>query len=216
MRSGFRKCLLIKKSPAYYCYPYGVDVKNDLTWSDPTAWHILLLPHLSGSTNSGSPSYICPSDSAAATVSFPVPPGYIRFQEDYRANAYMFRVSGPSKSPLHAGQVRAPSVMLMITEKEYDSPDFQTTAVDLKAWLDGWNGGSGKNYRNSGFERHSKVLPVATLADGHSIRFRVPAPGDTTPTSYPGLSDTRLDVSTLWSGGSSELYMRDFNTSTGF
>jgi hypothetical protein len=61
-----------------------------------------------------------------------------------------------------------------------------------------------------------KVLPIATLADGHSIRFRVPAPGATTPTSYPGLSDTRLDVSTLWSGGSSELYMRDFNTSTGF
>src|SRR5436190_21058286 len=27
-------------------YPFGVNVKNDASWSDPTAWHILLLPYL--------------------------------------------------------------------------------------------------------------------------------------------------------------------------
>jgi prepilin-type N-terminal cleavage/methylation domain-containing protein len=197
-------------------FPCGVDVKNNITWSDPSAWHILLLQHLGGSTNSGPRVYACPSDTAGAQAVFPVPPGYIKFQMDYRANGYMFRVAGPTKSALKASSVRAPSVMLMITEKEYDSPDFQTSSDELKAWLDGWVGSSGKNYRNSGFERHSKVLPVATLADGHSTRFKVPAPGGATPTFYPGLADTRMEASTLWSSPASDLFMRDMNTSSGF
>ena len=55
--------------------------------------------------------------------------------------------------------------MLMITEKEWDSPSFQTTSDELKAWLDGWNGSSGKNYKNSGFDRHNK-----TQAGSHRCR----------------------------------------------
>lgn len=199
-------------------YPYGVDIKNSPTWSDPSAWHIELLPHIAGNTNSGSPSYICPSDTAGSQVTYPMPPGYVRFQLDYRANGYLFRTnSGALTAPkLRTTAVRSPSVILMITEKEYDSPDLQTTSDELKAWLDGWVGSSGKNYKNSGFERHSKTLPVATAADGHSTRFRVPPPSGATPTFYPGLSDTRVDASTLWSSPSTDLYMRDFNTGAGF
>jgi prepilin-type N-terminal cleavage/methylation domain-containing protein len=197
-------------------YPYGVDVKNDLTWSDPTAWHILLLPYLGGGTNSGTRCYACPSDLAGAQATYPVPPGYIKFQMDYRANGYLFRVAGPGKSAMKSSNVRSPSVMLLITEKEYDSPDFQTSSDELKSWLDGWTGGSGKNYKNSGFERHSKILPCAAVADGHATRFKVPAPGGATPTFYPGLADTRSETSTLWSSPSSDLFMRDVNTATGF
>src|ERR1035437_5008909 len=202
-------------------YPYGVDVKNDATWSDPTAWHFLLLPFVSGNTNSGSKVYACPSDVAGSGATYPVPPGYIRFQEDYRANAYMF--SNPSigaKTPLRTTAVHAPTSMLMITEKEYDSPDFQTTSDDLQAWLTGWNGGSGKNYKNSGFERHNKISPIATAADGHATRFKVPpytgGGGAANPNYYPGLGDTRNDTSTLWTSPSPEFYMRDFNTPGGF
>src|SRR4051812_23152213 len=43
-------------------FPYGVDIKNDPSWGSPTAWHILLLPHLAGNTNVGTRSYVCPSD----------------------------------------------------------------------------------------------------------------------------------------------------------
>jgi prepilin-type N-terminal cleavage/methylation domain-containing protein len=197
-------------------YPCGVDVKNDATWSDPTAWHILLLPLLGGGTNSGTRSYACPSDEAGAKASYPVPPGYIKFQMDYRANGYLFRVASPNKSALHTSSVHSPSVMLLITEKEYDSPDFQTSSPELKSWLDGWPGGSGKNYHNSGFERHSKILPTAAVADGHATRFKVPSPGGATPTFYPGLADTRLETSTLWNSPSSDLFMRDFNTTAGF
>ena len=202
------------------CYPYGKDVKNDLSWSDPTAWHILLIPYLAGNTNSGSGSYICPNDKAGAGVTYPVPPGYIKFQQDYRANNYLFRPDNGSLQALRTTAVRAPSSILMITEKEYDSPDFQTTCDELSSWLAGWNGSSGKNYKNSGFERHSKVSPIATVADGHSVRFKVPpytgAGGAANPNYYPGLGDTRIDSSTLWTSPNPELYMRDLNTTGGF
>jgi prepilin-type N-terminal cleavage/methylation domain-containing protein len=204
------------------CYPYGVDIKNDLSWSDPTAWHILLLPFLAGKTNSGSGVYICPSDRAGASVTYPIPPGWIKFQMDYRANSFLFRSdTGANKlSPLRTTSVRAPTSTLMITEKEYDSPDFQTTSAELSAWLAGWNGSSGKNYNNSGFERHNRVLPIATAADGHSARFKVPpysgTGGAASPNYFPGLGDTRTDVSTLWTSPAPDLYMRDVNTPAGF
>jgi prepilin-type N-terminal cleavage/methylation domain-containing protein len=208
------------------CYPYGVDIKNDITWSDPTAWHILLLPFIGGinpsaTAGGGSAVYACPSDRAGASVTYPVPPNWIKFQEDYRANNYLFRdTSGATKAPCKTTSVQAPSLMLMITEKEYDSPDFQTTSDELNNWLLGWNGNTGKNYKNSGFERHGKVLPIATIADGHSSRFRVPAftgsGGPSMPNYYPGLGDTRIDPSTLWTTPSAELYMRDYATPAGF
>jgi prepilin-type N-terminal cleavage/methylation domain-containing protein len=202
------------------CFPYGTDIKNDATWADPTAWHILLLPHLAGNTNSGTRSYICPSDTAGANATYPVPPGWIRFQMDYRANAYIFRAASKNSAPLHTVSVRAPSSTLMITEKEYDSPDFQTTSDELSSWLTGWNGGGGKNYKNSGFERHTKIQPTATAADGHSARFRVPpytgVGTAATPNYFPGLGDTRTDASTLWTSPNPDFYMRELNTTLGF
>jgi prepilin-type N-terminal cleavage/methylation domain-containing protein len=205
------------------CYPFGVDVKNDATWSDPTAWHIMLLSHLGAKTNSGSRVYACPADTAGAALAYPIPPGYIRFQMDYRANSYIFRPNGGSAriaSALRTTSIPSPSMILMITEKEYDSPDFQTTSDELYSWLAGWNGPSGKHYQNSGFERHSKILPIATAADGHSTRFKVPPfTGSGTaanPMYYPGLGDTRLETSTLWTSSKPELYLRDLNNSAGF
>jgi prepilin-type N-terminal cleavage/methylation domain-containing protein len=198
-------------------YPYGVNVKNDATWSDPTAWHIMLLPYLAGNTNLGSKVFACPSDTEGAQQTYPLPPGFIKFQMSYRANAYMFRnTSTGTKAALRTTGVPAPSSMLMITEKEWDSPSFQTTSDELKAWLDGWNGGGGKNYKNSGFQRHSKVLPILTAADSHSARFKVPSPGGATTTYYPELGDTRSATSTLWTSPSPKYYMRDLNTSAGF
>jgi prepilin-type N-terminal cleavage/methylation domain-containing protein len=205
------------------CYPWGIDVKNDLTWTNSTAWHIVLLPFLSGNVLSGSKCYVCPSDSDGAKATFPVPPGYIKWQQDYRANAYMFRMTNAApKAPLHTSTVHAPSSMLMITEKEYDSPDFQTTSDELQAWLTGWNTGSGKNYKNSGFERHNKVVPVVTAADGHATRFKVPpytgGGGAANPNYFPGLGDTRVDAapSSTWNTPGADLYMRDFNSAAGF
>ena len=111
-------------------------------------------------------------------------------------------------------------MMLMITEKEYNSPNYMALASDLSAWLAAWNSGSGKWYGNSGFERHSKILPIATAADGHSTRFRVPAyaagGGAANPNYFPGLGDVRVDTTMLWTSPSPELYMRDFNTVGGF
>jgi len=194
-------------------YPFGCDVKNDATFSDPTAWHVLLLSYMGANTNFGTKVYACPSDSEGAKQAFPL--AFMKYQMDYRANAYMFRTTNAgAKVPLRTVVVPAPSMMLMITEKEWNSPSFQTTSDELKAWLDGWNGGS-KNYGNSGFERHSKVLPILTAADGHSSRFRVPAPG-ATPTFYPELGDTRSAASPLWTAPSPKYFMRELNTTAGF
>jgi prepilin-type N-terminal cleavage/methylation domain-containing protein len=197
-------------------FPFGVNVKNDISWSDPSAWHILLLPFMGGNTNTGSKIFACPSDREGAQQTYPVPPGYIKFQMDYRANAYLFRqtTSGP-KTALRLTAVPAPSSTLMVTEKEWNSPSYQTSSDELKAWLTGWTGGA-KNYNNSGFERHSQVLPNLTAADGHSARFKVPPPGANNPPFYPGLGDTRADVSTLWTSPAPNYYMREFNTTAGF
>ncbi len=196
-------------------YPCGVNIKNDNTWSDPTAWHIMFMTYLGANTNLGSKVFACPSDRQGAQQTYPYPPGYIKFQMDYRANAYIFRNSATS-SPLRTTGVPSPSVTLMITEKEWDSPSYQTTSTELKSWLDGWNGSSGKNYNNSGFERHNKNRPVATAADNHSATFKVPMPGGATPTFYPGLGDTRSDTSPLWTSPGPDFFMREFNTTAGF
>jgi hypothetical protein len=84
--------------------------------------------------------------------------------------------------------------------------------------LTGWNTGGSKWYRNSGFDRHNKYYPTATAADGHSIQFQVPAynPGGAAPAYYPGLGDTRIDTSPLWTTPGAVLYMRDFNSTAGF
>ena len=198
-------------------YPYGINSKNDVNWADPTAWYIQILPYLGSSANQGgSKVYACPSDTDGAQQTYPFPPGYIRFQMSYRANAYMFRPnSGSVKTPLRTTAVPAPSYMLMITEKEWNSPSYQTTSDELNSWLAGWNGG-GKNYNNSGFERHSAVFPILSAADGHSSRFKVPAPGGATPTYYPDLGDTRSATSTLWTSPAPKYYMREVGTAAGF
>ena len=199
------------------CYPYGINSKNDANWADPSAWYIQLLPYLGSSTNQGgSKVYACPSDTEGGQQTYPLPPGYIRFQMSYRAWPIC---SGPTT----AGQKCAPhdlrprpSSMLMITEKEWNSPSYQTTSDELKSWLDNWNGGSGKTYSNSGFERHNKVLPILSAADGHSSRFKVPAPGGATPTYYPDLGDTRSVTSSLWTSPAPKYYMREVETPAGF
>jgi prepilin-type N-terminal cleavage/methylation domain-containing protein len=220
------------------CFPYGVDINSIQLAFTATAWDIMLLPYLGVSPSfinvfgtledtAGSTVYICPADTAGANPpgGYPVPPGYIRFQIDYRANAYMFRATNQApKMALRTTAVRGPSSMLMITEREYNGLEFQITSDELEAWLTGWNGTGSKNYNNSGFERHNKILPIATAADGHSTRFKVPpysgGGGQADPYYYPGLGDTRVDPPspspTSWSGGSPELYMRDFNMPGGF
>jgi len=209
-------------------YPYGVKI-DDTHWSDRTAWHIMFLTYLGGSTNGGSGTYICPADTrGAAQAVWPVPPGYYRFQINYRANGYLFRSNNVAhKTPLLTTSVRSPSSILMITEKEFDSPSFQISSDTLgpaSGWLSTWNSSGGtQNYLNSGFERHvrAKGFPVAAAADGHATRFQVPpydgSGGTAKPLYYPGLGDTRADpTAALWSGGNPELYMRDFGTPAGF
>jgi prepilin-type N-terminal cleavage/methylation domain-containing protein len=199
------------------CFPYGVDVKNDATWSNPTAWTMLLLPYVGGSTN-GARVYACPSDLTGAGINYPS--GFILFQSNYRANAYVFRNTTTGvKKALRLADVRATTSIMMITEKEWDSPDFQTTSDDLAAWLAGWNGGSGKNYRNSGLGRHSKIVPVASMVDGHSGRFKVPdyQPGGPAPTAYPTLGDVRTGPTPgLWTSPAAAMYMREYDTTGGF
>ena len=90
-------------------YPCGINVKNDVTWSDPTAWHMLLLPFVAGNTNSGSRIFACPADTEGAKQTYPYPPGYIKFQMDYRANAYIFRPNtGATKGPLRTTGIFPP------------------------------------------------------------------------------------------------------------
>lgn len=201
------------------CFPAGVDVKNDATFLNSSAWHIMLLSYVGGTTNVGSRIYVCAADNAGATATYGINPPL--WQMDYRANAYLFRQTNVVKIPLRTTTVNSPTSIIMITEKEWNSPSYQTDSSELSTWLAGWNGSGSKWYGNSGFERHSKTLPVATAADGHSARFRVPpyngGGGAAVPAYYPGLGDTRVDTaSALWASPGPDFYMRDYATSAGF
>jgi hypothetical protein len=59
------------------------------------------------------------------------------------------------------------------------------------------------------------VKPILTSADGHSSRFKVPAPGGATPTFYPTLGDVRSGTG-LWTSPNPDFYMRQVNTTAGF
>ena len=200
-------------------FPWGVDIKNDPSFLSAAAWHIMFLQYLGGTTNAGSKSYVCPADNAGSSATYGMNPPL--WQMDYRANAYLFRRTNFVKSPLRATSVSSPVTVIMITEKEWNSPSYQTDSDELSSWLAGWNGSGSKWYGNSGFERHSKTLPIATAADGHSTRFRVPpyngGGGAAVPNYYPGLADTHIDItSALWASPSQDLYMRDYATAAGF
>jgi hypothetical protein len=205
------------------CYPYGLNF-SDATWGDPSAWHIMILPYAGSTTNSASKVFACPSEGPPqlpATTSFPS--GKYWFQFDYCANEYIFRATSKNPAPLRSSNVRAPASTLMVTEKVWNSPRYMPDAGEWKNWLDEWNtpgvGGS-KNSPLSGLDRHSKVLPVLTAADGHTARWRVPpyAPGTAAPISFPGLADTRIDPapSTSWRSPAAEFFLRDFATAGGF
>ena len=204
-------------------YPYGINF-SDATWGDPQAWHIMVLPYVAANTNAGSKVFACPAEGPpqlpAGTV---FPNGVYLFQFDYCANEYMFHAISKNAAGLRTSSVRSPAIMLMITEKVWNSPRYMPDCSEWKNWLDGWNtpGYPGsKNSLASGLDRHSKVLPILTAADGHTGRWRVPAynPGAAAPISFPGLGDTRIDPppSSTWRSASPDFYVRDFNTPAGF
>jgi prepilin-type N-terminal cleavage/methylation domain-containing protein len=201
------------------CFPWGVDIKNDPSFLSPAAWHIMFFAYLGGTTNAGSKTYICPADTAGASATYGINPPL--WQMDYRANAYLFRQTNVLKMPLKTTGVSSPTSIIMITEKEWNSPSYQTESSEFSSWLAGWNGSSAKWYGNSGFERHNKIIPIATAADGHSGRFKVPpfkgGGGAAVPNYFPGLGDTRVDTaSALWASPSPDFWMRDYATSAGF
>jgi hypothetical protein len=184
----------------------------------------MLLPYIGANTNAGSGVYACPSEGAPqlpGDITFPKPP-YL-FRMDYCANEYLFHATSKNSAALRTTSVHAPSLMLMITEKEWDSPRYMPDAGEWRNWLDAWNtpGFPGsKNYLASGLGRHSKVLPVLTAADGHSARWKVPPynPGAAAPIYFPGLGDTRLELplSSSWRSPGPDFYLRDVNTAAGY
>ena len=204
------------------CYPWGKEVKPGgppAAWSDATAWHIALLPFLGAKTNSGTKTFACPAEQVTDT--FPLGDGAL-WQASYRANGHLFRtVDGTKKSaaPLRTTQVPAPALMLMITEKRYQSPDFSMTADEFDNYRSKWNiAGDGHSGPMFPITRHSMSV-IATAADGHSTRLRLAPyqPGAPNPTGWIDLGDTRSDTTALWlPTGQVNLYMREKKSNDGF
>jgi prepilin-type N-terminal cleavage/methylation domain-containing protein len=203
-------------------YPWGVDIKSGggaANWTDPTAWHIMFLPYLGAKTNQSSRVFACPAEQI--TTTFPMLNG-VQFQADYRANIYLFRTtSGSLKSagPLRTTLVPSPAMTLMLTEKTYDSWDFQTSASDFNSMLMNWNSTSTttKDFLTSGLGRHTG-LSVAAAAEGHSttLKFAPYNAGAPSPTTFVDVGDTRSDTG-LWPPPTRpNLWMREFNSNSGF
>jgi prepilin-type N-terminal cleavage/methylation domain-containing protein len=207
-------------------YPLGVDIQTGQgikNWTDPSAWHMLLLPYLgikvdlnaSGGTvlNISPRVFACPEE--RVTDTFPEANG-VQFQASYRANAYMFRTTaGGNRNPLRTTQVPAPTMILMITEKTYASWDFQTSATDIQSCLNNWNSTSTsqKDFLTSGFGRHAGNT-IATAADGHSTVLKLAPyqPNAPNPTTFADLGDTRSDTGLWPQPPRPNLFMRELNT----
>ncbi len=203
-------------------YPFGINF-SDPEFDNPSAWHNMLLPFVGAKEKAGSGVYACPSEGAPQLpggTTFPKPP--YTFRMDYCANEYVFHVTNKVSAALRTSSVRSPSLILMVTEKVWNSPRYTPDAGEWKNWLDGWNtpGFSSKNSPLSGLDRHGKVLPILTAADGHSGRWKVPPynAGAAAPIYFPGLGDTRIDtpLSSSWRSPSPDYYLRDVNTAAGF
>jgi prepilin-type N-terminal cleavage/methylation domain-containing protein/prepilin-type processing-associated H-X9-DG protein len=192
-------------------YPYGVDIK-DTTWLDPTAWHIMLLAYVAGTTNSGTKVYACPAAGVPGDWKWGVNAPY--FEEDYRANAHLFRAnSGNNKVPtaLRTTLVPVPAVTLLFTDKFWNTQDLQTGAKDFKKFLGDWN-----NPNKLFGVRHSGAV-VAAAADGHVTRLKMPPLGAGNPSGYIELGDTRSDPAPSWTTTSvANLYVREVSTDSGF
>ena len=203
------------------CYPWGKEVKPGgppAAWSDPTAWHMALLPYLGAKTNAGTKTFACPAEQVTDT--FPLGDGAL-WQASYRANQYLFRTSdGTKKSagPLRVTAVPAPAWLLMITEKRYQSPDFAMTADEFDNYRSKWNiAGDGHSGPMFPITRHNSVM--VTAADGHSIRVKMAPyqPGSANPTGWIDLGDTRSDTTALWQPtGQPNLYLREKKSNDGF
>ena len=203
------------------CYPYGKEIKNGgppAGWADPTAWHMALLAYLGAKTNSGTKTFACPAEQVADT--FPLGSGAL-WQASYRANHHVFRTvdgSSPSTAPLRTTSVPSPALILIITEKRYQSQDFGMTASEFDNYRSKWNiAGDGHSGPMFPITRHSAVM--VTAGDGHSVRLRMAPynPGSANPTGWIDLGDARSDTSTLWqSTGEPILYLREKKSNEGF
>jgi prepilin-type N-terminal cleavage/methylation domain-containing protein len=199
-------------------FPYGVSVRSGMpkTWVDPTAWHIALLDYVGGNTNLGPQVFACPSE--RPTDEFPMANG-VQFQASYRANEHIFRSEGgAANGPLRAAQLRAPSQMLTLFEKPYESWRFSMDAKELAAVRLGWNAtGNSLGYLTAGMSRHGGN-GMAFAADGHSTRLDMPdyAAGALPPSTLGDIGDTRSDRGYWPTPNNVNLYLREKNTTLGF
>jgi hypothetical protein len=181
----------------------------------------MFLPYLGAATNGTPKVFACPSEKLDAGTTFPLGDGAL-WQASYRANQHVFRVvTGTKKSgtPLRTTQVPASAQTLMITEKRYQSPDFNMSANDFDNYRGKWNlAGDGHSGPMFPITRHSMMV-TATAADGHSVRLKLAPyqPGAANPTGWIDLGDTRSDTAALWIAiGQVNLYLREKNSNDGF
>jgi prepilin-type N-terminal cleavage/methylation domain-containing protein len=205
------------------CFPWGAEVKPGgipQNWTNASAWHIMLLPYL-GIKNPTAPVkvFACPAEQVTDT--FPMGDG-AWWQASFRANQHVFRtVDGGKKSgsALRTTQIPASASILMLTEKRYQSPDFDMAASDFDNYRGKWNiAGDGHNGSMFPITRHSMSVN-ASAADAHSIRLKMApfTPGAANPTGWIDLGDTRSDTTALWlPTGPAVLYVREKNSNDGF
>ncbi len=218
------------------CYPYGTSIK-DATLLDPTAWDILLLPFLAGKTNFGSGVFVCPCDAKPVNEAYKFGiAGSYPFQENYRANEHIFRTTNDANvsfsGPLKTTRVPAPAQMLLLVEKEFDSPEYEMTASYLNEhYLANWNIPGLLNIQNGyqfgpapGHPARGVNQTVRTSVglDGHyALLLLSPYLGNSQPiTGFVDLGDVRSPGegpnSTLWTVTFPKLFMREVDTPVGF
>ena len=196
------------------CFPAGIDITTLALELDPQSYITWLLPYLGiNNTNNISQSppaiFLCPDDPAiAANKTFGV------FNDSYRANEHIIRgLPKYQTAALKQTQIRAPSEILLLGEKNSSGPNFQAMASDFNTPVVNWNTTSGGNATDyQPFVRHSGGF-MAAAADGHSQRVIAPPHPSGAGNSGPGLNqlgDSRDGVNSYgWTGGQPIIWIRD-------
>ena len=203
-------------------YPFGVDMIADSDLLNPTAWDIKLMPYIAGNTNFGTKIFTCPAEGPPILpVGTTFPGGNYPFQMDYCANDYIIRDTSNNTSPLSSTTVQRPTIMLLTTEKRWNSPRYQPNSLSWEDYLNNWNSpfANSLDYTDSGLNRHNLVEPTLACADGHADRWFVPHynPGGAEPVAWPDLGDARLATTQpYWNCPAPAFWMRDQATAAGF
>lgn len=193
-------------------FPFGVRPTSAATLIDPTAWTMLLLRYIGGSTNDPA-IYKCPSEKDSNKYGYP-------FVVNFLANRHLFRDTSSAAAAafaLRASQMNNPSIFWTHIEKGNSGLfDTQAGGLDNPVRVN-WNVPAGGQFQFPFHIRHNGGM-TSTASDGHAEWLRMPPVnlGAAAPANLNELGDATTSGSVWPNPPQTKLWMRVTQTAPWF